>query len=189
MDLTSLITSVITGGATDKIGKATGADQNTVQSVIQAGLPVILGQLANNTRTPEGAQQLDTAISKDHAGGTLLDSLGSLFGSGDSNTDGGKILDHVLGDSQSIATSTIAKKTGVDPATVVKILGFVAPLVMAYLGKQKANDNHDAGGLSDVLQRQTSPSGGALSELATAVLDKNGDGSIVDDLLGSILKR
>ncbi len=189
MDLTSLITGAITGGAADKIGKATGADQDTVQTVIQAGLPVILGQLANNTSTPEGTQQLDTAVSKDHSGGTLLDSLGSLFGGGDSNPDGNKILGHVFGDNQSAATSTIAKTTGVDSATVVKILSFLAPLVMAYLGKQKSTDNLDAGGLSTVLQQQKSPSGGALSQIATAVLDKNSDGNIVDDILGGFFKR
>lgn len=189
MDITSIISKVITGSTADSIGKATGTDQQTVESVIQAGLPVILGQMANNTANKDGAAALDTAVAKDHANGSLLESLSGLFTGGDTNTEGGKILEHVLGSNQTTATQSVAKKTGVDVATVAKILTFLAPLVMAYLGKKKATDNLDAGGLSDVLQQQTSASGNPLSQIATAILDKNHDGNIVDDLLGGFFKQ
>ena len=60
---------------------------------------------------------------------------------------------------------------------------------MAYLAKKKATDNLDAGGLSDVLQQQTATNGNPLSQIATAMLDKNHDGSIVDDLLGGLFGK
>ena len=189
MDLSSIIGDVIKGNVADKIGKQTGADQAQVESVISAALPVILGQLANNTSSKEGAEQLDAAVAKDHNGGSLFESLGSLFGGGQTNADGGKILEHVLGDKQASANDAISQKTGVDAATVAKILTFVAPLVLAYLGKRKAQGNLDAGGLSDMLDKQTSPSGNPLSQIATSILDKNGDGNIVDDLIGGFFKR
>lgn len=189
MDMTSVLNNVLKGGAADNISKATGADSSAVEKVIQAGLPVIIGQMAKNASTPEGAGQLDAAVTKDHAGGSLLDSLGSLFGGGDSNVDGGKILGHVLGGGQDVANQKIAKKTGVDAATVAKILTFLAPLVMAYLAKQKATNNLDAGGVSDVLKQQKASSGNPLSDIATAMLDKNGDGSIIDDLIGGFFKK
>lgn len=145
--------------------------------------------MANNTSTDKGAQQLDATVAKHHTGGSLLESLGGLFAGGDTNSDGSKILDHVLGNKKDTAHTTIAKQVGIDAATVAKILTFLAPLVMAYLGKKKTNDNLDSGGLSDILSQQTSPSGSPLSQLATAVLDKNGDGSFVDDLLGGLFKK
>ena len=189
MDLTAIISKVITGNTADSIGKATGVDQQTVERVIAAGLPVILGQMANNTASSDGAAALDAAVAKDHAGGSLLESITGLFTGGDTNTDGSKILEHVLGNDQTTATQSVAKQTGVDAATVVKILTFLAPLVMAYLAKKKATDNLDAGGLSDVLQQQTATNGNPLSQIATAMLDKNHDGSIVDDLLGGLFGK
>ena len=112
--------------------------------------------------------------------------MGGLFAGGDRNNDGGKIIEHVLGDRQSSANETIANKTGIDAATVAKILTFLAPLVMAYLGKKKSSDNLDAGGLSDLLKQQKTDNGGLLSDLATAVLDKNKDGSMLDDVIGGL---
>lgn len=189
MDMTSILNTVLKGGATDGISKATGTDSSTVEKVIQAGLPVIIGQMAKNASTPEGASKLDTAVAKDHGSGALLDSLGSLFGGGDSNADGDKILGHVLDSEQETANQKIANKTGVDAATVAKILSFLAPLVMAYLAKKKSSDNLDAGGVSDVLNQQKTSSGNPLSDIATAMLDKNGDGSILDDIVGGFFKK
>ncbi len=189
MDLTSLIGDVVKGNVAEKIGKSTGTDQQTVEKVIQAGLPVILGQMAKNTSKEDGAAALDAAVEKDHTGGSLLESLGTLFAGGDKNSDGDKILGHVFGKKQTTANQNIAAKSGVDAATVAKILTFLAPLVMAYLGKKKTADNIDAGGLSEMLGKQTDGGGSPLTQVATAMLDKNKDGNVVDDLLGGLFKR
>lgn len=189
MDLQSLVNNLIKGNVATKIGEAIGTDQSTVEQVVEAGLPVILGQLGNNASTTEGAAQLDQAVQSDHTGGSLLESLGSLFSGGDTNSEGGKILDHVLGDNKSTASQEVSKQTGVDVATVAKILTFLAPLVMAYLGKKKTTDNLDASGLSDLLKEQTASDGSPLTQLATAVLDKNGNGSFVDDIVGGLFGK
>lgn len=189
MDLTSMIGTAAKDMFATKVGEATGLDQKDVDKVVQAGLPVILGQLANNTADRQGAEALDAAVAKDHAGGSLLDSLGSLFSGGQAPAEGGKILEHILGSNQTKTNDTIAKKTGVDAATVAQILAFLAPLVMAYLGRKKSTDKLDAGGLSDMLGKQQGANGSPLSQIATALFDKNGDGSVIDDLLGGFLNR
>jgi hypothetical protein len=61
----------------------------------------------------------------------------------------------------------------------------LAPIVMAYLGKQKQEQGFDAGGLSDLLTGKVSEakdSGNPLIDLATGMLDKDHDGSALDDL-------
>ncbi len=189
MDLATLLGDIANDTFTNKVGQATGLDRADVNKVVKAGLPVILGQLANNSASSKGAEALDAAVAKDHTGGSLLDSLDGLFSEKQAPAEGGKILDHILGDKQSKANQTIAKKTGVDASTVAQILAFLAPLVMAYLGRKKSTDNLDAGGLSDMLGKQQSASGSPLSQIATALLDKNGDGSVIDDLLGGLLGR
>lgn len=189
MDLHSAIGDIVKGNVAEKISTATGADKSTVEQVIAAGLPVILGQMGNNASTEGGATELDAAVEKDHTGGSLLESLGGLFADGEKNIDGGKILDHVFGDKTSTATDKVSAKTGVDAATVAKVLTFLAPLIMAYLGKKKTSDGLDAGGLSDLLTKQKADDGSPLTQIATALLDKNKDGSIVDDLLGGLFKK
>ena len=64
-----------------------------------------------------------------------------------------------------------------------QILMMLAPIVMGYLGRQKQQQNLDAGGLSDWLggqqqQIQQSPQGGFLN----GMLDRDGDGSTMDDI-------
>lgn len=189
MDLQALITQAVSGTVSQQISKATGVDETKVQSVIDSGLPVIIGQMARNTSTSDGAVQLDAALAKDHAGGSLLGDLAGLFTGGSSNIDGAKILTHVLSGNQTTANEQISQKTGVDAATVAKILSFVAPIIMAYLSKQKQSSDLDAGGIGDLLKSQTSSGGSPLMDIATAFFDKNKDGSIVDDLLGGFFKQ
>lgn len=189
MDVQAAINDIIKGNVATKIGNATETDQSTVEKVVVAGLPIILGQMGNNTASADGAASLDSAVEKDHTGGSLLEGLTSLFTGGDSSSDGSKILDHVFGNKTSAAAEQVAVKTGVDTATVVKILTFLAPLVMAYLGKKKADGGLDAAGLSDLLKNQKTNDGSPLTQLATAMLDKNKDGSIVDDLIGGLFKK
>ena len=66
---------------------------------------------------------------------------------------------------------------------IAPILVMLAPIVLGYLGRQKREQNLDAGGLSDMLggQRQQieqSGQGGFLN----SILDRDGDGSSMDDL-------
>lgn len=183
MDFQTLLTYVAM-----KISTTVGTSLNDVTKVIQAGVPILLGQLGNNASSMTGATQLDKALLKDHLGGSLLDNPDAVFTGGDVNVEGVKILDHVFGDNITTATRQVSQKTGVEPTTIVKIWSFIAPLVMAFLGREKATNDLDAGGVSDYLKNQKTSSGNPLTDIATAVLDKNKDGSIIDDILGMVIR-
>ena len=67
----------------------------------------------------------------------------------------------------------------------MNLLQMAAPVVMAYLGKQKQQQNvTDGNGIGDLLGGLLG--GGAQKEqsLITKILDANGDGSVIDDLIG-----
>lgn len=192
MDLQANITDLIKGNVSNSISQSTGVSQSDVEHVISAGLPMIIGQMGNNVSSTDGATALDAAVNKHHAGGSLLDSLGSLFETPTTQQDGSKILDHVLGANSSVVTNRLSKQTGVDPAAVMKILAFVAPLIMAFLGREKQSQNLDAGGLADILKGQRTQNGSLLTELASTVLTTSGSkksGGLLGSLLNGLFGR
>jgi hypothetical protein len=177
--------------AVDQISQTVNAEPSLVNNAIQMALPALINGLANNAATPQGAESLNNALDQ-HNGG-ILDNLGGLgslagaiFGGGQPASpqlDAGGILGHVLGSNQGQVTQQISNQSGLGMGQVAQILMILAPIVMAYLSRQKQQNNLDAGGLSDMLgqqqqQIQQSPQGGFLSGL----LDSDHDGSITDDI-------
>ena len=186
--------------AVQEISSNVGADPSAVNSVIQAALPTILGSLANNASTPQGAESLNSALEQDHDG-SILDNIGGLgsmiFGGAQEaaapprQADAGGILGHILGGNQGAVVQDASSQSGLGAGQVAQILMMLAPLVMAYLGKQKQQQGVGADGLGGLLggllgggQAAAAPqsSGNAMMDMASSVLDRDGDGSSVDDI-------
>jgi len=183
-DLLDGILEQLGEGGVAKLSNSLGVDQSQMGGLLASSLPSILAGMANNTKTPEGASALSNALGAHD--GSIFDSLPDLIGKG--GGDGGKILGHVLGNKQSGIEQGLAKKSGVDLSIIMKLLPILAPLVMGYLSKQKSSQGLDAGGLGDILGRErtnTERSNPGLGGLA-AILDSNGDGSFIDDILGKL---
>ena len=189
--LEDLLGSQSGADAVGQISSNLNADQGTVNSAIQMALPVILSGLANNASSTEGAQNLDNALANDHNGSLLNNITDYLAGGVPSpqqatrETNGSGILGHILGANQSNAAQEISGKTGLDVGQVANLLITLAPIVMAYLGKQKQQNNLDAGGISDLLtgqQQQMQSTGNPMLDMASRILDSDGDGSALDDL-------
>ncbi|HUF04463.1 MAG TPA: DUF937 domain-containing protein [Aridibacter sp.] len=189
--LEDLLGTAAGGFAREQIGQNLGADNSTVNNAIQIALPMILGELQNKARDPQGAASINGALEKDHDG-SLLDQLGDYLQGGvpapqnaDRQTDGTGILGHILGNAGGPVAKEISKRTGLNAGQAANLLITLAPIVMAYLGKQKRETDVGAGGLSDLIEGQAgldAASGGSILDLATGALDKDGDGSALDDL-------
>ena len=93
---------------------------------------------------------------------------------------------HVLGGRQTTVESAVSKSSGVDIASVGKIMAMVAPLVMGALGKAKRQQGFDASGLAAALgqqeqaARKVSPS---AVDMFSRMLDSDGDGDPMDDIV------
>ena len=190
--LQDLLGSEAGSAAMGQISSNLGADQGTVNSAIQMALPVILSGLAKNVQSPEGAQSLDNALATDHAGGGLLGNISDFLTGGvpspqaaTRQTNGSGILGHILGTNQNTAAQEISKQSGLNMGQAANLLITLAPIVMSYLGKQKQENNLDAGGITDLLtgtQQQAQSSGNPMIDMASRMLDSDGDGSALDDL-------
>ncbi|MDQ2746991.1 MAG: DUF937 domain-containing protein [Acidobacteriota bacterium] len=173
------------GEAVSQISNQIGANPTMTNAAIQMALPMLLNGLANNTKDQQGAESLNTALQQ-HEGG-ILDNLGSLFGGGNqtSSSDGLGILGHIFGGSQGAVAQQVSQKSGMDIGQVAQLLITLAPIVMGFLGKKKQEQNLDASGLQNMLgqqQQQMQASGNPVMDMVSGMLDKNHDGSSMDDL-------
>ncbi len=166
-----------------RIAQTLGVDETAAESAVSSALPVILAGMARNSSQPAGANALATAL--DDHNPSIFGQLTELLAGGG---DGAKILGHVLGGRQGQVESGLAQQSGLDIGLIMKLLPILAPLVMGYLSGQKQSRGLEPGDLGGVLagERQgaekRSPGLGGLA----SILDADGDGSIIDDVLGRI---
>ena len=172
------------------VASQTGQPENKTADVLSMAMPLLLGAMKKNASSPQGADGLLSALSSKHDGG-ILDNLGGLFGGGvDQNVikDGEGILGHVFGNKQANVENALSQKSGLDAGSVAQILKIAAPLVMAYLGKQKAQgDVKDANGLNTLLGSMLGGQPDQNRSLITTLLDADGDGSVLDDVSGMVM--
>lgn len=194
MDLSSLLNSPVGQTVIQSVSQQLGMNTNDASSAIGAALPTILAGLTRNAQTTEGAQSLNNALAKHD--GSLLDNLGAaLQGNGQAlQQDGSGILGHIFGSQLGAVEKSVAQKSGIGMDKIASLLPLLAPIVMAYLGKQKQQNNVSAGGLGDLLGSMLggatqSKSSGGIMDLVTGILDQNHDGNVLDDLIGKFFKK
>ena len=179
------ITQLLGGDTTKQISNQLGTDEGTTQSAIAAAVPMLLAGLARNSASPDGAAALHGALAKDHDG-SILDNLGGFLGNAQAGPGGG-ILGHLLGARQPLAEEAVSNSSGLDRQRTAQLLMILAPIVMGMIGRARQQKNLDAPGLAGMLGQeherlaQTSP---GLMGLATRLFDKDGDGSITNELSG-----
>jgi hypothetical protein len=183
--LMDLVAQAVQGGTTRQISQQIGGDERSTQTAISTALPMLVAALARNSATPEGAESLHGALARDHDG-SLLDDLGGFLGHAQDGPGPG-ILRHVLGGRQETVQQAVSKQSGLDSAKVGQLLVLLAPIVMSALGRAQRQRGLDASGLAGALGREREQLGQASPDLmgmATRLLDRDGDGSIVDELGG-----
>lgn len=175
-----------------KIG---GADKQQTATAAQGIISTLIGGLAKNASTPEGAASLSNALERDHDGSVLDNLMGMFSGQAQPQQaralNGTGILNHILGDRQGEAIEMISQKSGLDHNKTGSLMTMLAPIVMGFLGKQKKQGGLDIGGLMGMLSgtvSQQKQAGNPLMDMATRFLDKDGDGSALDDVAGMVGK-
>ncbi len=188
MNLTGLLSEALGSGTVSQISEAIGADEVTTSNAIQTALPMLIGGLANNAQNEGGAASILNALNKDHDG-SILDNLGSLI-SGASSGPGAGILGHILGGQQPQVEQGISAASGLDMGKVAPLLMMLAPIVMGALGKTNQQQGGlDIGSLAGLLggTSQSMNSGNPLMGMLGGLLDRDKDGSAIDDVLGMVM--
>lgn len=186
MDLSGLLQDSLGGETVNQLSQAIGADEGTTGNAIQAALPMLLGGLANNSSTESGAASLFSALDRDHDGSVLND-LGGLLG-GLGASQGAGILGHIFGGQQNAVEQGVSQASGLDLSKVAPLLALLAPVVMGALGRTQRSQGLGVGDLAGLLGGATQQmgSGSPLMGILSQTLDRNNDGSAVDDVMGMI---
>lgn len=192
MNLSELLNSPMGQSIVRSVAGQLGMNENEASGVVNMAVPAILAGMTRNVQSPDGAVSLNNALESKHDG-SLLDNLSSMLGghTQELQQDGNGILNHVFGNNLTGIEQGISKKSGISMNKIGPLLAILAPIVMAYLGKQKRQTNTGAGGLGDLLGgllggAQQKKSGGIMDILGSA-LDKDGDGNPLNDILGGFL--
>lgn len=162
-----------------------GKNENQTASALTAALPLMLGAMKNNASTPQGAAGLLGALSNSSHDGSILDNIGGLLGNKDVLSDGAGILGHLFGGKEQNVAQAVSLKSGMDLSSVMKLLQMAAPIIMSYLGKKSRETNvSDAGGIANLLGGLLGGDAQKEQSMVTKLLDADGDGSVVDDIIG-----
>jgi len=185
------------GGGIGQMSQSLGLGEADVTKVVSGAVPALMGALTRNSGSADGASALLGALDRDHDG-SILDDVAGFLGSAGSADQGAGIVRHALGDRQARVETALSETSGIDMASVSKILAMVAPVIMGALGRSQRQQGFDAGGLASMLgqerevARQRSPE---AVDMLTRFLDADDDGSALDDvaamgskMLGSLFK-
>ena len=186
MNIMDLILNAQNGGAARQLGQQFGLDPQQTQSALGALLPSLAGALQQNTQGAGGLDGLMGAL----AGGQherYLEQPGALTEPGTAD-DGNNILGHLFGSkevSREVASRASAQ-TGIGSDLLRQMLPVVAAMVMGGLAKNMgAGPGQPAPGAAGL--NPASPAsmqgGGGLMDMLGPMLDRNRDGSSIDDVL------
>jgi hypothetical protein len=170
------------------IASRIGVDPTQARTAIEHAVPLIVGHLAQNASTQQGADALNNALGE-HAGFHISDVLNGILGGSGSQGVGGAILGHIFGDNQSAANQGLGQVTGLGQQNSAQLMAILAPIVMAALANHVQSQG---GGLGNVLAQeaqQIQQRGGVAGGLLSAVLNHGGGGGNLDlsNMLGGVL--
>lgn len=211
INLLDMIMQAGGGQAPQAVASQVGLNENQTQKAIQALLPAISSALKMKTQNPEGLQGLLGALQKSQ-NDRYLDNPQELA-KPEAIQNGNAILGHLFG-SKDVSRAVAAhaeQQTGIGSDILKKMLPMVATMAMGSLTKQTREPSvaeqlsglmgggrqQSSGGLGGLLggllggggrrqQQQVQQQGmGLLGRM----LDADGDGNMMDDVLGMAMKQ
>jgi hypothetical protein len=177
-------------GGLQSVARELGISEQQVQAGAAALLPAVLGGFKKQAQAqPTGLEGLAGMLGG-LGGGGLLDEV--LSPQPTNVGRGNDVLGQIFGSpdvSRTVARNASAT-SGMDPALLKKLLPMLAMIVAGYMAKQSsgpgsAPSDAPSGGIGDLLGGLLGQSGGAQrSSGLGGMLDLNGDGNPLDDILG-----
>jgi len=186
MNLVDLIKGQFSGDVVSRLAEPLGTNSDGTQSAISAAVPALLAGMTKLADSPEGSSRLASAV--DNLDDKLVaNPAAALSGGGNSSIleRGSNILGSLFGPGISSGLgSALGRFTGLGGGAISSLLGFLTPMVLGMLKRQKQQLGLDAGGLSNLLAGQKQNILGAMPSGLSSVL-----GAIPGMNLGGAVER
>lgn len=144
-------------------------DQGTVKKLIPQLAPLILAGLKRQKDTRGGDERVDHILNK-YGDSSVLDNIKDLISNKAHAEQVDPNLGGLLGDAGGLqAAQALANKLNIDSSTIMKMIPALSPLILGYLTRKRDTGGKGISGVG-------------------ALLDADGDGSILDDVAGFLLK-
>lgn len=144
-------------------------DQGTVKKLIPQLAPLILAGLKRQKDTRGGDERVDHILNK-YGDSSVLDNIKDLISNKAHAEQVDPNLGGLLGDAGGLqAAQALANKMNIDSSTIMKMIPALSPLILGYLTRKRDTGGKGISGVG-------------------ALLDAVGDGSILDDVAGFLLK-
>ncbi len=181
MNILDAIINAQDGAAVRQLGSLAGLDEAQTRVALSALVPALAAGFQRNLQSQRGLGNLISALSAGHDQ-KYIDNPASL-GDQAAVADGNGILGHILRskDVSREVASRAATQTGFSADVMKQMLPLIAALMMGALSQQSGKTSTLAG---------LPGSGGGITEMLSPWLDRNRDGSIVDDvtsLIGAVI--
>ena len=156
------------GDVSKQVSSTLGIEPEKVMQMLPQVAPLILSGLKKQKDEHGGADRVDHILNK-YGSASALDNLGDLFSSKAKDENPDPNLGGLLGNSGGDAVNFLTKQFNIDGNTAMKLIPMLAPVILGFLTKQR-----DQGGMG--------------SSGISSLLDQDGDGSILDDVGGFLMK-
>ena len=169
---------------TQEIASKLGVDEGEVNNAIKTLVPALVGGIQQNVQADDiDSSKLESDVAAQGATG-LLD--GGVSVDQVDPKEGDQFVARIFGGNDSNAVASALAGTGAGGGDLIKkLLPILAPIVLAYIGKQLAQKGAaPAGGAT---QAQAAPGGGGLGDILGSILGGAGGGGGGNNPLGSIL--
>jgi hypothetical protein len=184
MNILDAIVNAQDGAAVRQLGSQFGLGPDQTTAALSALVPALAAGVQRNIQNDSGVGSLMAALSSGNHRQYIDDP--SNLGHQSAVSEGNGILGHLLGSkevSREVA-SRAAAQSGVSADVLKRMLPLAATLMMGAFAKQSRTGSAAASGLGG--------SGAGIAAMLTPLLDKNRDGSIMDDvasMIGRFAKR
>jgi hypothetical protein len=178
MNILDTILNANEGAAVQQLGSQFGLGADQTSSALSTLVPALAAGFQRNMQSPDGLNSLLGAL----AGGSHDQYLANPQALGNTSAvdEGNGILGHVFGNkdvSRQVA-SRAAMQTGLSADLMKQMLPIVATMMMGAFARQS--------GTASAAPGSAPMTGGGLASMLGPLLDRNRDGSIVDDVTGML---
>ena len=177
---------------TKQMSSNLNVDQGTVQKLIPQLAPLILGGLKRQKDDRGGEARVDHILNK-YGDSSVLENIKDLISNKLNDNSADANLGGLLGDSGgTMAAQALSKKMNIDSSVIMKMIPALAPLILGALTKKRDTGSTGIGGVGSLLDADGD--GSIIADVAGFILKGGGDTStkrkgILGSLLGGILRR